>query len=309
MPYAINSSARPVVFGEVLFDVLPGNKEILGGAPFNVAWHLQAFGYQPLVISRVGNDSRGERIQNTMEEWEMDARGLQVDSTHPTGIVNVSHGDTGPKFHIEPNQAYDYISGQDALMSIGDESPSLILHGTLAIRSRDSYEALAIVREKLQAPAFVDLNVRAPWWNPAIVGEVLKNARWVKANDEELKIISEKETLSEDQYAQAATQLMEQYKNIELLFVTLGGQGAFAVTRSGELFRERGIPIPDTEFRDSVGAGDAFTAVAIIGLLKGWKTDMILQRANRFASEMCKIPGATTTNRNIYKILLQSWTE
>ena len=35
------------VFGEVLFDVFPDGKQVLGGAPFNVAWHLQAFGIAP----------------------------------------------------------------------------------------------------------------------------------------------------------------------------------------------------------------------------------------------------------------------
>jgi fructokinase len=45
---------RPLVVGEVLFDVMPDGNRILGGAPFNVAWHLQAFGLKPLLITRVG---------------------------------------------------------------------------------------------------------------------------------------------------------------------------------------------------------------------------------------------------------------
>ena len=45
------SSAVPVVFGEVLFDIFPDGAKHLGGAPFNVAWHLQAFGDQPLFLS------------------------------------------------------------------------------------------------------------------------------------------------------------------------------------------------------------------------------------------------------------------
>jgi len=32
------------IFGEVLFDQFPDGQQVLGGAPFNVAWHLQAFG-------------------------------------------------------------------------------------------------------------------------------------------------------------------------------------------------------------------------------------------------------------------------
>ena len=33
-----------LVFGEVLFDDF-GDNVVLGGAPFNVAWHLQGFGF------------------------------------------------------------------------------------------------------------------------------------------------------------------------------------------------------------------------------------------------------------------------
>jgi fructokinase len=52
-----------VIFGEVLFDNFP-DKQVLGGAPFNVAWHLQGFGDNPLFISRVGDDSRGRECAN-----------------------------------------------------------------------------------------------------------------------------------------------------------------------------------------------------------------------------------------------------
>ena len=47
---------RPLIFGEVLFDVMPDRNRVLGGAPFNVAWHLEAFGLRPLMITRIGVD-------------------------------------------------------------------------------------------------------------------------------------------------------------------------------------------------------------------------------------------------------------
>ena len=56
------SNNRPIhVFGEVLFDHFPDGSRVLGGAPFNVAWHLQAFGQSPRFISRIGNDPAGLR--------------------------------------------------------------------------------------------------------------------------------------------------------------------------------------------------------------------------------------------------------
>ncbi|MES9966998.1 MAG: carbohydrate kinase, partial [Sedimenticola sp.] len=54
------------IFGEVLFDIFPGDERVLGGAPFNVAWHLQAFQAEPLFISRIGNDPLGREIRLRM---------------------------------------------------------------------------------------------------------------------------------------------------------------------------------------------------------------------------------------------------
>ena len=65
LPFAIDG--RPLVFGEVLFDEMPDGARILGGAPFNVAWHLEAFGLRPLMITRIGVDQQGDEVLAAME--------------------------------------------------------------------------------------------------------------------------------------------------------------------------------------------------------------------------------------------------
>ena len=57
------------VFGEVLFDCFPDGRRVLGGAPFNVAWNLQAFGLAPQFISRIGDDADGKEIHALMTDW------------------------------------------------------------------------------------------------------------------------------------------------------------------------------------------------------------------------------------------------
>ena len=56
------------LFGEVLFDHFPDGKQVLGGAPFNVAWHLRAF-WPVHFISRVGADPQGTGIRRAMHDW------------------------------------------------------------------------------------------------------------------------------------------------------------------------------------------------------------------------------------------------
>ncbi|RLJ20866.1 hypothetical protein DJ031_04880 [bacterium endosymbiont of Escarpia laminata] len=84
------SDKRLCVFGEVLFDHLPDGARVLGGAPFNVAWHLQAFGQSPCFISRVGRDAEGAKVKTAMTAWGMRIDTLQTDDHLPTGQVSVS---------------------------------------------------------------------------------------------------------------------------------------------------------------------------------------------------------------------------
>ena len=82
--------SRPVIFGEVLFDHFPDGSRVLGGAPFNVAWHLRGFGANPLVISAVGGDSEGREVLERMTSWDLATDGIQTDEEHPTGRVTAS---------------------------------------------------------------------------------------------------------------------------------------------------------------------------------------------------------------------------
>jgi len=102
-------SKQLCIFGEVLFDEFPDGNRVLGGAPFNVAWHLQAFSQTPLFISRVGNDSEGSQICKSMLNWGMNIDALQTDEKLPTGKVIVELEDGEPSYDIIAPAAYDAI--------------------------------------------------------------------------------------------------------------------------------------------------------------------------------------------------------
>ena len=124
-----------IVFGEVLFDRFPDGASVLGGAPFNVAWNLHAFGLAPLFISRVGDDSLGQTVRSTMKEWGMNTSFLQLDHAHPTGTVDVSIENNEPSFDIVNDRAYDFIDYK----SIGQlPEDGILYHGSLALRNRVS---------------------------------------------------------------------------------------------------------------------------------------------------------------------------
>jgi len=292
-----NPHPRPLIFGEVLFDHFSDGSLVLGGAPFNVAWHLQACGAEPLLISRVGDDALGRRIRATMQEWGMDTRGLQQDPLRPTGTVEVSLAEGEPRFDIVSGCAYDFVDPA-TLPPHGDIS--LLYHGTLALRSPQNRAALAQLGRTSGAPVLLDVNLRPPWWQRDAVLELLAGARWAKLNEAELA------TLAPDgRDPEGQARALQEAGRMELLIVTLGAAGALARRRDGTLLRmapAAAVPVVDT-----VGAGDAFAAVTLLGLLRGWGLATTLERAQSFAAALVGIRGATPQRSDFYAPFLERW--
>lgn len=296
-------AARPLIFGEVLFDAFPDGSEVLGGAPFNVAWHLHGLGMDPLFVSRVGGDARGERVRAAMRDWGMDLSGLQRDEARPTGTVRVALQQGQPAFDILPDQAYDRIDAGDALRAAGGGPVGLVYHGTLALRDAASRAALHALRTELCAPVCVDLNLRAPWWDADIVDQALRGASWAKLNDKELRMVC---GVQDDagRTPRAQAQGLRARYGIGVLPVTLGERGAFIVSAEGCI---EGAAPRVGRVVDTVGAGDAFAAVALAGLTRAWNPAQTLARALEFAAWICGVRGATTPDRGRYAAYRTAW--
>lgn len=289
------------VFGEILFDCLPDGREILGGAPFNVAWNLSALGGTPLLVSRVGDDERGLSVLEAMQQWGMETSLIQKDSVYPTGTARIELANGLPSFDLRPEQAYDYIAVSSV---IAHPSPSILYYGTLALRNEVSRASLEILRASENVSCFVDLNLREPWWNRDDFGFYLSGARWLKINDEELTIVSGVQLQTLEEQVTAAGRLCERY-GLEQVIVTRGGAGAFVATATGLLAKQDSGVV--ATIVDTVGAGDAFASVFLLGLLKKWEMRATLSRAAEFAAGVCELAGATTNLRTFYEDYSQRW--
>ncbi len=295
---------RPTIIGEVLFDRFPDGTQVLGGAPFNVAWHLQGFGVKPRFVSRVGKDAAGDRVREAMAAWGMDQSGLETDHDHPTGAVDIRFSGNRHSFDILPNQAYDFISPEQLAASVLEGETGLIYQGTLITRTERMREALAGFLSQTDVPLFVDINLREPWWRAEDLPWLLQRARWVKVNDEELEIITDTLDLPGDDLDIRARRMQESFA-VELLILTLGGKGARALQPATAPVEV--APEPAKQVVDTVGAGDAFASVSILGLLQRWSSATILQRAQQFAGRIVQQRGATCHDTEMYVRLLDDW--
>jgi fructokinase len=288
-----------VIFGEVLFDHFPDGKRVLGGAPFNVAWHLQAFGQAPVFISRVGDDIEGSAVRTAMQDWGMSTDGLQTDSELPTGRVEVRIVEGEPHYEILHPAAFDAI----AAPAIGEGvAPNihLLYHGSLALRSATASQALDTIRALQPDTVLVDVNLRSPWWQRQTVLKMADLANWVKLNHHELDWLCPSDVGGHGQVSNFITD-----HQLDGVLLTHGEKGAELFTSGGPVDRIK----PDHTIKpvDTVGAGDAFTSVFILGLACGWPGSLTLSRAQAFASAVCSFRGATTQDSAFYRPFIHDW--
>jgi fructokinase len=285
-----------IIFGEVLFDCFSDGAKVLGGAPFNVAWHLQAFGQFPYFISRIGQDRDGKAILSAMQDWGMKTNGVQQDPLHDTGKVLVTLEDGEPHYDIVAGVAYDFIEQT----TFSDPEVTTLYHGTLGLRNPVSLKALEALKAQGLKRIFMDVNLREPWWQREAVLEWVAASDWVKLNYDELI-----ELQGVDGNLIVAAEAFRQKYRLEGLIVTKGEQGAVVLVEKAPPLEV--VPKRHDDIVDTVGAGDAFSSVLLMGLNQQWPLSRCLERAQAFASAIVGQRGATVSNRSFYRPFLSQW--
>ncbi len=246
------SEKTVVCFGEVLWDLLPSGK-VAGGAPMNVAYHLNNFGLKSHMISRVGEDGLGRELLNFLKDKGLSTELVQHDPDHPTGTVQVTMHEGGfPEYEIVENVAWDYIELTKGTLQKVEKSDMLVF-GSLAARNKTSRDTLLKLVKKAPFKVF-DINLRPPFYQQNLLEELLHQADIVKVNDEELEIVA-------GWYGQSgseADQLSFVCKQFKLsgIILTKGAEGAVFMDAQG-LHQQSGFPV---EVEDTIGSGDSFLA-------------------------------------------------
>lgn len=277
-----------VGIGELLWDMLPGDKH-LGGAAANFIYHSSQLGSRAALISRIGNDELGSETLDCYAQLGLDTSHIQIDTNHKTGIVEVELDDDGqPTFNIMENAAWDFIAFNPQTCSLV-RNADIIYFGSLAQRSKESRRSIVKYLKATSAHAIkiFDVNLRADYYTTEIIRDGLTAANIVKLNEEELDIVLDMLThAGRDTYT--AADLIDEYE-INLLCITMGSRGCELKT-AYETVIHRGMEV---EVKDTVGAGDAFTAAVAINYLAGKSLEKIAYAANLLGSYVASQRGAT----------------
>jgi fructokinase len=150
-------------------------------------------------------------------------------------------------------------------------------------------------------PVFIDVNLRPPWWDLSKVSEILPGTTCIKLNEDELNLLEHRSPESD---SQTRTAHFREACGAEAVLVTQGELGAFALTPDGSCSTPAQ---PVDNLVDTVGAGDGFSAVAIIGILEHWPWEETLRRASAFAARICEYRGAIREDRGLYEKAREQW--
>lgn len=265
-----------VTMGELLIDFTPVGRSEQGqplfecnpgGAPANVAVLLAKLGMRVAFIGKVGTDSFGELLRETLQGYGVNTEGLRICTEAHTTLAFVQLTNNG-----ERSFSFCRNPGADLTLDQGEVNYDLIdqsrvFHfGSLSMTAEPAktatLKALEYARSKGLLITF-DPNLREPLWASQdaakeAIEEGLFYTDILKVSQEELIFLTGKEDPGE-----GTLQLMRAY-DIPLIFVTLGDQGCF--------FRYLNAvgtaPAYSVNMVDSTGAGDAFFGAAIYKVLQ-----------------------------------------
>lgn len=276
-----------VGLGEVLWDMLPDGKKI-GGAPANFAYHMSQCDFPTYLVSAVGNDELGEQIRDTLSETGLNILLPVVEQ--PTGTVDVELDNEGiPQYTIRENVAWDNIPFTPEVEALAKRTAT-VCFGTLAQRgeqSRKTIEAyLAAMPE--EGVKVCDMNLRGNYYSKEVIESSMRVSDVVKVNKEELVEICRVLGVEFTDQHLVVRDFLEQYK-LEMFIVTCGTEGSFVYCEDQSATC---LPTPAVEVVDTVGAGDAFTAIFVAGMLGGLEVRWAHMLAVEAAAYVCTQAGA-----------------
>ncbi|MCT2560952.1 carbohydrate kinase family protein [Chryseobacterium herbae] len=245
---------KAVCFGEVLWDIFPGEQRRIGGAPFNVAYHLFKMGLDVEMISSVGDDELGHKLLQKIKNWQIPTDHIQITREHPTSTVIASVDENNDAhYDIVENVAWDFIEPTQENQKVLSNADALVF-GTLAARNEKSKNTLFQLLEVSSYNVF-DINLREPYYDIRIINELLHKTQLAKFNKAELRMVLDFFKKEYKDEKDSIRYLQDQF-GIREIIVSKGSKGAL-YAHEDQFYLYPTIPV---EVKDTVGSGDSFLA-------------------------------------------------
>lgn len=255
-----------------------------GGCAANTAIVLGRLRVPATVVGRVGDDLFGDLVEQYLEARAIDTSGvLRTPGAGTSKTVALSVvGDDRRFFHTFG--ANGALTAEDIPQAELAASQVVYVGGYLvlpALRQRELVERFRLARDH-GTRIVLDVVVPTDRADLSIddVRELLPLADYFLPNEDEARAL----TGEADPRAQAERILEAGARTV---IIKRGGEGAVVRTAT-EAFE---LPAPPIEAVEPSGAGDAFAAGLIVGLLEGWSLERSVRYASVIGASACTALG------------------
>lgn len=308
--FIIAMGQKIIGIGEIVWDFIEDTttgevKRVLGGAPLNFAYFASQLGAESYIVSAVGNDELGKETADMISKYGVNLDFLQIND-RPTGLVQAKkYPDRDTEYNICPEQAYDNMKYDPAIKELLANAKA-VCWGTLAQRDKDmeSRKAIPMILKNVPESCLkvYDINLRPTAYIREIVEGSLQYADVLKLNETEYRKDPDAHSevidmcdmfdLDEADVEKGVTKLMDMFPRLKFVIYTMGGDGSRIYSREGLISSMPVKKIPAEKFRDTVGAGDSFTASFITSYLQGKPIGECHRIAGEVSSFVCTQDGA-----------------
>ena len=268
----VNTLTPAICYGEILWDVLPDGPQP-GGAPLNVAYHLNKLGMATSLVSKIGDDVNGHKLETLLDNWGIKKHLLQVDHEHPTSqvLAKMNNGNE-VSYEIVFPVAWDFISDSQNIAEQIKPSTYFVF-GSLGSRNDVSRNTLMQLLENDAIKVF-DINLRPPFISRDLLGDLLHKADIVKFNQAELEMV---QSFFRGSFGNETEQIkfIQHHFNIPEIIVTKGEFGA-SYYKEDKAYHVAGREV---KVNDTIGSGDSFLAAFIANHFRGETPETILKNA------------------------------
>lgn len=259
-----------------------GYQESCGGSAANTMVGLARLGYKTGFIGKVGDDSEGKLLIDDFREEGVDVRGITVAPCARSGKVMGFVDQKGDRaLYVEPG-VNDTIDVAD----IDEEyaCQAKFLHLTSFV-GKMSFQTQRKIVERLPEGVKVSFDPGALYSRMGLVAieDIVRRTFVFMPNAGELELLTGK-----SDYRRGAESLIE--IGVSIVAVKLGGRGCYVTDGK----REHSMEAFRVKVVDTTGAGDAFCAGFLYGLVKGRSLENCGQIGNFVASRCIMKMGART---------------
>ncbi len=262
-----------------------------GGCAANTGIGLAKLGVDTAVIGKVGRDGFGDFILRQFEEAGIDAGGMARDSETATSSTMVL-------VHVDGERSFLHYLGANATFRREDidferirRSKVLHIAGAQVMRDFDGLPAAQLLKEAREAGVTTALDTvwdaTGRWME--LTGPSLPYVDYFLPSFEEARMLAGGLEAPRD----VARFLLD--AGVKVVALKMGQKGCYIRSATGD---EIALPSLPVNAIDALGAGDAFAAGFIAGIVRGWDLERCARFATAVGASCVTALGATTGIRS-----------